>query len=332
MTPRVTFIVPCYNYGRYVVQAIDSLLGQTFEALEVIVINDASPDDTAPVLARYADNPRVRVVHHEQNQGHLRTYNEGIAMARGEFIGILSADDYCTSPDALRRQVAVFDANPVVGMVYTGHLLVEEGGATTRVLPSPHDSVRVGLDEFRRLLWGNDVPHSGTLLRAAVQAELGPYDMRLPHTGDWDMWLRTAAKHDVGYIAEPLFAYRMHRKNMRHTAVRVQQAGDEGVLALERAFAALPESAPPDIWQMRDGAVSHALLQNVWFDLHMGWRWRAWQGIAYALRRRPSILAPGELWHLLPRLVLLTTIGHRGYRRLTDQAQRKRVRDMLSPA
>src|ERR1051326_2787378 len=105
MQPRVTFIVPCYNYAHYVRQAVDSLLEQTFQELEVIVINDASPDNTREVLEHYANDPRVRVIHHQTNMRNIRSYNEGIALARGEFVGLLSADDYCMRADAVARQV-----------------------------------------------------------------------------------------------------------------------------------------------------------------------------------------------------------------------------------
>src|SRR3982751_4550304 len=101
MTPRVTFLVPCYNYGRYLAQALDSLLSQTLRDLELIAIDDGSQDDSMAVLSRYRDEPRVRVLHHEKNKGHIYSYNEGLALARGNYIGILSADDYCQRSDAV---------------------------------------------------------------------------------------------------------------------------------------------------------------------------------------------------------------------------------------
>ncbi|HEX9141705.1 MAG TPA: glycosyltransferase family 2 protein, partial [Gaiellaceae bacterium] len=95
MSPRVSFVVASYNYARYLGQAVDSILAQTFADLEVIVIDDCSRDDSRAVLARYANEPRVRVVQHERNRGHLATYNEGIGLARGEFVGLFDADDFC---------------------------------------------------------------------------------------------------------------------------------------------------------------------------------------------------------------------------------------------
>ena len=76
MHPRVSFVIASYNYARYVGQTIDSLLAQTFDDLEIIVIDDCSPDNSRQVLQRFANEPRVRLVFHEKNQGNIRTYNE----------------------------------------------------------------------------------------------------------------------------------------------------------------------------------------------------------------------------------------------------------------
>jgi glycosyltransferase involved in cell wall biosynthesis len=302
----VSFIVPCYNYGRFVAQAVDSLLQQTVRDLEVIVVDDASPDDAAAVLERYRDEPRVRTVRHERNRGHIASYNEGLAMARGRYVGILSADDYCLTRDAVARQVEVFERYPRVGLVYTAHAMVYPDGTSSTVRPWPEDRVRPGLEELRDLMWGNYIQHSGTLLRAEVQAALGPYDPRLPQSGDWDMWLRACLTHDAGYVAEPVYAYRMHQSNMQSKGIAPGRQAEQNLLTLERALAQLPAGAPPAVRRAAGPAMRHALLQTAWFDLHQRRSGRAWQGTAYAVRRSPSVVLGGELWRFLARLVLLT--------------------------
>src|SRR5581483_1849415 len=107
--PLVSMIVPCHNYGRFLAEAVDSLLGQTLEALEVIVIDDASSDETPAVLQRYLAEPKLQAIRHQRRHGHLVSYNEGLAQARGRFVGILSADDYCLERTALERQVGLFE-------------------------------------------------------------------------------------------------------------------------------------------------------------------------------------------------------------------------------
>src|SRR5438874_1425613 len=169
MKTQVTLLIPAYNYGRFIAQALDSLLTQTLRDLELIVIDDASSDETPHIVAQYASDSRVRVVRHEQNQGHIKSYNEGLAMASGVYVGILSADDYCLRPDALERQVALFAQNPRIGMVYSAHMMLDPDGGLTRVGHGDADAVREGFEEFRSLMWGNYILHSGALLRRDVQ-------------------------------------------------------------------------------------------------------------------------------------------------------------------
>ncbi len=229
--PRVSYVVASYNHGRYVAQAVDSLLAQTGVALEVIVDDDASPDDSRRVLARYAGDPRVRLVLHARNQGADRSRNEGLALARGEFLGVLDSDDLCWSPDAARRQVEMFDAHPGVGVVYTAFVTIDEAGEVLDVARRREaDYVRGGLEEFARLVLECYVLNSGTLVRRRCHEAVGGYDPALPYAGDWDRWLRLVARCDVGYLAEPLYAWRLHGRNATHAAIPAWQANRENLV------------------------------------------------------------------------------------------------------
>ena len=326
-TPRVSILVPNYNYGRFLTQAIETLLAQTLKDLEVIVIDDASTDESSQVLDQYTAHPRVRIIRHAVNRGHIRSYNEGLALARGAYVGIVSADDYCLWADALERQVAVFERFPEVGMVYSAHCMLDPDGRITRVAPRAEDGVRNGLDEFRSLLWGNYILHSGTLLKRDVQEKLGPYDPTLPQSGDWDLWLRASALSAVGYIAEPLYVYRLHRSNMQSRGIPPAQQADQNVRTLDKAFASLPPETPPDIIDARERARQHALLQTAWFDLRNGRCSRAWAGVRHALRREPAIAANPEVHRFLARLVLRTCLSQPRYERVLD-----RLRALTSPS
>ena len=115
--PRITVLVPCHNYGRFLDEALESILAQSFAAWEAVVIDDASTDDTGTVLEQYRD-PRIRVVQHSTRQGHVPTYNEGIALANGEFFVILSADDRY-KPRFFEQVLACFAAHPEVVLATT---------------------------------------------------------------------------------------------------------------------------------------------------------------------------------------------------------------------
>jgi glycosyltransferase involved in cell wall biosynthesis len=317
MKPGVTFIVTCYNYAAYVEQAVDSLLGQTYQDLEVIVINDASPDNSREVLARYEGNPRVQVITHETNKGHIYSYNEGIALARGEYIGVLAADDFALRPDAVAREVAIFESNPRVGFTYGAHELVDSSGKVFDVArPFETDYVIDGRKEFARLVWLNYVPHSGTLVRRVCHDELGVYDPRLPHSGDWDLWLRVATRYDVGYVADPLYAYRVHDSNMSHARVSPAQAIDELLLTLKKNFDLLqsPDEAPLRALERR--ALKRALFIPLWIDLAHGRTKRTWQGLIGALSRQPLLLGDRAFLAACLRTVALTTLGWPRYRKM----------------
>ncbi len=316
MAASVTFVIPAYNYGRYVRQAVDSLLGQTFPALDVVVVDDASTDDTAEVLAQYRDDPRVRVIRHATNQGHVASYNEGLRMASGEFVGLLSADDFAVAPDGVERQVAMFEAHPSVGLVYSAYQLVRGDGAPFHVTtPRPADAVVGGLDAFKQLLFENTIPASGTLVRRACHEALGWYDASFPHANDWDLWLRLSTRYDVGYVAAPLYAYRIHAANMSFRTVRPQQAVDELLRALEKNLALIPEPWRAEVRPLLAPARRHAHFYMLWGDLAYGRAGRAWRGLASLPLHAPGVLADRVFYTTCARALYLTVLGKGRYRR-----------------
>ncbi|NEP81377.1 MAG: glycosyltransferase family 2 protein, partial [Okeania sp. SIO3B3] len=127
-TPRVSVIIPVYNGDRYISQAIESVLVQTYRSYEIIVIDDGSTDNTRLVLEPYIED--IRYVYQE-NQGVSAARNHGIDLARGELIAFLDADDFFL-PDKLTGQVGVFDAQPNLGIVHSGWRRVDRDGETIK--------------------------------------------------------------------------------------------------------------------------------------------------------------------------------------------------------
>src|SRR5262245_28610138 len=127
MKPLVSFVVPCYNYGRYLDSCLASIFGQEGQHdFEVIVVDDASTDNTLEVLHAFTD-PRLRIIYHRVNLGHVATINEGLSQARGTFIARIDPDDRYR-PYFLTTVLEKFLAFPDVGMVYGDAALINEHG------------------------------------------------------------------------------------------------------------------------------------------------------------------------------------------------------------
>jgi glycosyltransferase involved in cell wall biosynthesis len=265
-------------------------------------------------MRRYVDHPRVRSIRREHNLGHIAAHNEGIELARGEFVALMAADDFCLVGDAVARQVAVFDTHPDVGMVYSACTHVDKDSQPFLVQrPWGTDYVKAGLDEFRALLMGNYVPASGTMVRKSAHDRLGGYDPRLPHAGDWELWLRIAAFYSIAYISDSLFAYRIHSTNMSHSTIAARQANDEVMLTVEKAFAALPMSAPATIRGLRPAILRHALYVTTNSERALGRTRRSWAALVDVARRSPAELARPTFYGAGAKLAFQALVGFDRY-------------------
>jgi glycosyltransferase involved in cell wall biosynthesis len=248
----VSVVIPCYNYGHYLSEAVSSVLDdQTGVNVRVLVIDDASADDSAEVARQIAAREsRVEVLAHASNKGHIATYNEGLLdWADGDYTVLMSADDRLT-PGALRRATDLLDACPRVGFVY-GHPLHFLHGAS---LPKARTAVR-GWAVWSGHWWlerrfrdaHSCITSPETVVRTSLQKAVGGYDPRLPHSGDMEMWMRLAAHADVGYIRGVDQAYyRIHAHNMtksRTPLVDLHQRRLAYEIMLERCAEQLPDAA-----------------------------------------------------------------------------------------
>ncbi len=200
-SPAVSVVIPTWNRAASVRRAIDSVLAQDFTDLEVIVVDDASTDDTAQAVRGIADG-RVRLLEQPVNQGVSAARNRGIAAARAPLIAFLDSDDIWL-PGKLSRQVALMDASPGrVGMVYTGIENRTPDGARSEA-PTWRGDV------FARLMQMNGI-HGGastSMMRREVFDMVGGFDTTLPAIEDYEMWVRIARFWQVDFVPEPLAAY-----------------------------------------------------------------------------------------------------------------------------
>lgn len=217
----VGVVIPCHNYGRFLPTCLDSVLSQPGVTLDVLVIDDASSDDSRSVAESYARRDgRVNVISHRVNAGHIATYNEGLARVRGDFLVLLSADD-ALAPGSLVRAVSLLATRPNIGFTYGPVQTFATEIPTPSKMPRPKaTTIWPGHSWLKRRsrLMTNCVVSPEVVLRRSVYEEVGPYDAALPHTGDLAMWMRAAAITDVAYLHGPPTAYyRQHTTNMhRH--------------------------------------------------------------------------------------------------------------------
>ena len=199
----VSVVIPCYNYARFLPEAVASVVAQTLGAWEIIIVDDGSHDATLAVgrqlMARYPQQ-RIRLLH-QLNAGAATARNTGAHAATGEFLLFLDADDLL-DPTFLARTAALLAARPNVGFAYTGMRMI---GHDDHVWPSvAFDLHLLALDNF--------IPQHALVRRLAWQ-QIGGFDpLHFPHGfEDWDFWLRVALAGWPGaHIAEPLVSYRRH--------------------------------------------------------------------------------------------------------------------------
>lgn len=223
----VSVVIPCYKYGHFLEDAVRSALDdQPGVDVRVLIIDDASPDDSAGIAQKIAArDPRVEVIVHAANKGNIATFNEGLLeWADGDYCALLSADDRLT-PGALRRAVSLLDAHPSVGFVYGHALWVTHGAelpqARTRWRGGTTWSGRWWLERLFRQ-GENPVTSPEVVMRTSVLQRAGGFDPRLPHGADMELWLRLAANAHVGFLRGVDQAYYfLHPQNMRKSYGRL---------------------------------------------------------------------------------------------------------------
>jgi hypothetical protein len=254
--PSVSVIIPCYNYGRYLAQCVDSALSQEGVRVEVLIIDDASPDGSDQVVRDLGSrDARIRTICHTVNQGHIATYNEGIAEVSGDYIVLLSADDLLT-PGCLARATSLMEAYPSVGLVYgypvdfsDSHLPAARQAAKSWIIWPGHEWLT-----YRCKVGQNIIRCPEVVLRASVLREIGGYQSHLPHAADFELWMRASTVSDIGYVAGADQAYyRIHANNMHNSMFDMLDDFSQRLASFDTIFTERAELLEdPD--SMRDAA------------------------------------------------------------------------------
>jgi glycosyltransferase involved in cell wall biosynthesis len=202
--PLVTVLLSAFNDGRFLPEAVESILAQTLADFEFLIVDDGSTDGSADYL-RGLNDPRVRLLRNETNIGLTRSLNRGLDAAAGTFVARMDADDVAM-PHRLARQVEFLRGRPDVGVVGSSRVLIDERGAVVAA------HARAAEDDLRirwKCLLGNPFAHPTVMLRADVLARHGlRYDASF-RTEDYELWTRLLAVTQGANLREPLLRYRL---------------------------------------------------------------------------------------------------------------------------
>ncbi|MHB8171618.1 MAG: glycosyltransferase family 2 protein, partial [Thermincolia bacterium] len=200
--PLVSVILPVFNGAAYLEEAMESILSQTYEKFEFIIINDGSTDNTASIIKKFNDS-RIRA-YHQKNQGLANTLNRAVKLAAGEYLARQDSDDI-SLPQRFEKQVEFLESHLEYGMVGTWAEIWQENRKTNRTHKHPTDSAVLRFD----LLFDNPFVHSSVMIRRNVFEKVGFYSAeKVRQPEDYELWSRVAREFEVANIPEILHIYR----------------------------------------------------------------------------------------------------------------------------
>lgn len=205
-SPEVTVLMSCYNASRWLHEAIESVLCQTFGNFEFILVDDGSTDETWDIIRVYRDRDQRIVPIRKENTGLQDSLNVGIALARGQWIARLDADDLC-EPDRLAEQLMFVRNHPEVVLLGTGFVEINAQGRFIKkhMYPSGHRKLLRHLERLQRFF-----PHSSAFYRVDEVRNVGGYNSRFRRTEDWRLWIELASRGKIACLPKPLVRIRKH--------------------------------------------------------------------------------------------------------------------------
>jgi glycosyltransferase involved in cell wall biosynthesis len=223
----VSVVVASYNHAEYLEQRMDSLINQTYQDIEILVIDDCSTDNSLEVLRRYESHPKVRLIVREQNGGWVAVSNQGVENSSGEYVIFANCDDAC-DPLMIERLVDAMKSNPSAGIAFCRSFLVDKDdyvlGDDLNIQESSfrtrcaRNTLISGDEMGRFLLHSCVIPNlSAALFRTECFIVVGDLSAEYRACSDWDLFFRVASKYDIVYVTEPLNRFRQHDTTIRNT-------------------------------------------------------------------------------------------------------------------
>lgn len=246
--PIVSVIISTYNRFELVQKTIDSVLAQTYQNIQIIVIDDGSTDGTEKVLsAKYGD----RIVYRwQENQGESIAFNNALKLSKGRYIATLGSDDVWL-PEKLERQVSVLESDPDLGTVFCQAWKIDGNGKLLSEIPMGKH-FRMDTFDVENLIISNGIPGGGStcLIRQKVLEEIGGFAENIRYGEDWDLWLRIAVNHKMTFISEPLVLIRRHRSTQSYfpSIEYVDDTLNDHLTLLEHFYKKNQDRIPSDLY------------------------------------------------------------------------------------
>jgi glycosyltransferase involved in cell wall biosynthesis len=254
--PSVSVIIPTYNYARFLTEAAESVLGQTFSDLELIIVDDGSTDNTVDVVRPYLSDDRVHYIHQE-NRGLSAARNRGIRESRGEFIALLDADDVWF-PSKIEKQVRLMGESPDVGLVYCKAENVSEKGDALPGVPVPHKENIT----YKDLMYFPLTNPSCVFIRKRIFDEVGLFDESFTHLEDSNMWIRILRYYRSAYVDEVLVKIRKHPKSISTDLAKMEEHLLRHVKKCIEMFPELEQDREEAFFQIYKGLMYLAYMYN----------------------------------------------------------------------
>jgi len=262
----VSVIVASYNHAQFLEQRMDSLINQTYQDIEILVIDDCSPDNSVEILRRYESHPKVRLIIREKNGGWVTVSNQGVEMSVGQFLIFANCDDEC-DPRMIERLVDASKQNPTSGVTFCRSLMVDERGL---VLGDDYeireksfrercvgDTIINRSEMYRFLMHSCVIPNlSAALIRRSCFNLAGVLTSEYRACSDWDLFFRISNDFDFCYVAEPLNLFRQHSATIR--------SATKGRITYDEFFRLL-------LGEIRSGKLSTG--ERFHFRLHIMYLW-----------------------------------------------------------
>ena len=287
LSPLVSIVIPAYNHDRYLGEAIDSILGQDYSNVELIVLDDGSTDGTRQILESYGS--RFYWESHK-NMGQANTLNKGWRMSKGDLLGYLSADDVLFS-QAIRKSVDCMLERPDAVLCYPDFQLIDPESRVIRNVVAPDYSYQEMVTKFIC------APGPGALFRRSAYLKAGEWDPVLRHSPDYEYWLRLGLYGSFTHIRDNLASFRVHDGSQSFALTTVERA-EEAARIIDKYY--LSAALPAEIIIARNQAIANANIVVAQLHLRSARYKEAFKRFKNAVLMSPSTLFS---WRVLRMLV-----------------------------